>query len=381
MAGVWARGSSRCGSACTERRGGPGSYRGVTARPSPAFQPLFGARALAEWIRRGGTPARAPLGYGLRLKWHALWFELNWRMQLERMPPGGPAADPVFIVGLWRSGTTVLHELVNACGGWVTPQTWQCFHPSTCFLTGPPAREAAVKRPMDQGLIAAQGPQEDEFALLLLGEPSLYRGLIDPRRLLECGVESWSGSEGDLERWQQFVRGIAAAGVGRLLLKSPGHTFRIPTLRKLFPRARFIWIGRHPGEVLASNVRMWSAMMNVYALWDCPDDVLQRFLRDAMRACSGVLERCVAEMTLDQMLWVDFEALQTDPERVLRQILQFAGDRPGHSEGSLVADIEAALSSVPIHRGERAPMPDDESVLQLDRVMRAARRRFGEGEG
>jgi omega-hydroxy-beta-dihydromenaquinone-9 sulfotransferase len=302
-------------------------------------------------------------------------------MQLERLPPGEPAADPVFIVGLWRSGTTVLHELVNACGGWVTPQTWQCFHPSTCFLTGPPARTAAVKRPMDQGLIAAQGPQEDEFALLLLGELSLYRGLIDPRRLRECGVESWSGSGGDLERWQQFVRGVAAGSGGRLLLKSPGHTFRIPTLRKLFPQARFIWIGRHPGEVLASNVRMWNAMMNVYALWDCPDDVLQRFLREAMRACSGVLERCVAEMTPDQMQWVDFEALQTDPERVLRQILQFTGDRPGHGERTLTADIEAALSSVPIHRGERAAMPDDESVLQLDRVMRAARRRFGEGEG
>jgi hypothetical protein len=342
---------------------------------------LFGARALAEWIRRGGRPARAPLGLGLRLRWHALWFELNWRTQLERLPRGDPQGDPVFIVGLWRSGTTVLHELVNACGGWLTPQTWQCFHPSTCFLTGAPAEAAAVKRPMDQGFIATRGPQEDEFALLLLGERSLYRGLIDPRRLLECGAASWSDGAGDLERWHEFVRGIAAGGSGRLLLKSPGHTFRIPALRKIFPRARFIWIGRHPGEVMASNVRMWTSMMSVYALWDCPGDVLQRFLREAARACSGVLEYCMAEMSREQMLWVDFEALQTDPERVLRQILQFVGSRPGRSERSLAADIEAALSSVPIHRGERAPMPDDESVLQLDRVMHAARQRFGEGEG
>ncbi|HEV2442747.1 MAG TPA: sulfotransferase [Steroidobacteraceae bacterium] len=366
---------------CAERAGGPGSYRGVTAQPGSTFQPLFGARALAEWIRQGGTPARAPFGYSLRSSWHALWFELNWRTQLERMPPGGPPADPVFIVGLWRSGTTMLHELVNACGGWVTPRTWQCFHPSTCFLTGPPARAAAAKRPMDQGLIATQGPQEDEFALLLLGEPSIYRGLIDPRRLLECGRAAWSSDGGGLERWKEFIRGVSATGGMRLLLKSPGHTFRIPTLRKLFPGARFIWIGRHPGEVLASNVRMWTAMMSVYALWSRPDDLLQRFLRDAMRACGGVLERCIAEMTREQMMWVDFEALQTDPERVLRQILQFVGDRPGHGEQSLAADIGTALSSVPIHRGERAQMPEDESVLQLEGVMRAARQRFGEGEG
>ena len=373
--------SKRFNNRCSkERRCGPGSYRGVTVPPGSSFQSLFGSGALAEWIRQGGAPARAPLGYGLRLRWHAHWFELNWRTQLERMPPGGRPV-PVFILGLWRSGTTVLHELVSACGGWATPQTWQCFHPSTCFLTGPPARGAAVQRPMDQGVIAAEGPQEDEFALLLLGEPSIYRGLIDPRRLLECGDMSWSDDGGDLERWQEFVRGVAAGGGARLLLKSPGHTFRIPKLRKLFPQARFIWIGRHPGEVLASNVRMWTAMMSVYALWDCPQDMIQEFLRAAVRACSRVLERCIAEMTREQMLWVDFEALQTDPERVLRQILQFVGARTGRDESSLGPDIEAALSSVPIHRGERAPMPNDESVLQLERVMGEARRRFGESEG
>jgi hypothetical protein len=344
------------------------------------LQTLFGARALAEWIRLGGRPARAPLGYGLRLRWHAHWFELNWRMQLERMPHGTPAADPVFILGLWRSGTTVLHELVNACGGWVTPQTWQCFHPSTCFMTGPPARGGSVQRPMDRGVIATEGPQEDEFALLLLGERSIYRGLIDPRRLLECGAAAWDADGDDLERWQQFVQGISARGGGRLLLKSPGHSFRIPALRRLFPAARFVWIGRHPGEVLTSNMRMWSAMTRVYALWDCVDEVLQRFLREAMRGCSRVLERCIAEMTREQMLWVDFEALQTDPERVLRQILRFAGARPGRDEQSLNGDIEAALASVPIHRGERAVMPDDDSVRQLDRVMQEARRRFGEAE-
>jgi hypothetical protein len=175
------------------------------------------------------------------------------------------------------------------------------------------------------------------------------------------------------------VRGIAAAG-GRLLLKSPGHTFRMPAMRRLFPRARFVWIGRHPGEVFASNVRMWGAMMRVYALWECAADMLGRFMRESMRACAGVLSQCIEEMTREDLLWVDFEALQTDPERVLRQILRFVDHRPGHDERTVATDIEAALSSVPIHRGERAAMPDDESVLQLDRLMQAARQRFGEAE-
>jgi hypothetical protein len=354
----------------------------MTAQVDTPFQPLFGARALAQWIREGGRPARAPLGYGLRQRWHARLFELNWRLQLERLQTQQSAADPVFIVGLWRSGTTVLHELVNACGGWVTPQTWQCFNPSTCFMTGAPASDVTVKRPMDRGIIAAQGPQEDEFALLLLGEGSLYRGLIDPRRLLQCATDLWDtdGEDLDLQRWQAFVRGVAVGGIGRPLLKSPGHTFRIPTLRALFPDARFIWIGRHPGEIVASNLRMWTALMRVYALWECADGVVEEFVREAVWAASRALERCIAELTAQQMLWVDFEALQTDPRRVLRQILRFVGDRPTHESRALDADIEAALASVPIHRGERAAMPEEECVHQLKLMMHVARSRFGEAE-
>jgi hypothetical protein len=38
---------------------------------------------------------------------------------------------------------------------------------------------------MDEGYIGTYSPQEDEFAALLLGEPSLYRAFIDPRRIDE----------------------------------------------------------------------------------------------------------------------------------------------------------------------------------------------------
>src|SRR6185437_4468898 len=115
-------------------------------------------------------------------------------------------------------------------------QTWQCFTPSTCFLTNAPSQEAITERPMDRGQIATHGPQEDEFALLLLGEPSIYRGFIDPRRLRTCGREQWAetppvpapAASATLPRWQAFVRGIAAGSARRLLLKSPNHSFRLP---------------------------------------------------------------------------------------------------------------------------------------------------------
>ena len=38
----------------------------------------------------------------------------------------------------------------------------------------------------------------------------------------------------------------------RLIIKSPVHTARIPILRRLFPRATFVYLHRHPGNHLTS---------------------------------------------------------------------------------------------------------------------------------
>ncbi len=344
---------------------------------SPPARELFGARQLADWIRAGGRPSRAPFGHSFRLWWHAYWFELNWRTQVDRLASKALPDDPVFILGLWRSGTTVLHELVNACGGWVTPETWQCFNPATFLLAGPPASDRGVTRPMDQGRITTRSPQEDEFAVLLLGEPSAYRGLLDPRRLVECGKLLWSGDEGPMSRWLDFLRGVSSLGAGRLLLKSPAHTFRLPLIRRAFPRAQFVWIGRHPGELLASNARMWRSMMSSYALWDEPQGELERFLRDAVRACSHILETCVAEMPPDRMLWVDFAELQSDPATILRQILRFVGAPAASDQTALRSAVESSVAAVPIHAGQRAELPNEGSLLALHKLMGTARERLG----
>lgn len=334
--------------------------------------PLFGGRELAQWVRAGGQPERRVAGYFHRQRWHAYWFEHNWHAQVRALDTATLPEDPVFILGLWRSGTTVLHELLAATDQWYTPRTWQCFNPSTCFHTGAPAVESSSDRPMDKGSISTRSPQEDEFALLLLGEPSVYRGFIDPRRLRECGQELWHANSSDLPRWQYFLRGgLRSAPIPKLLLKSPSHTFRLPLLRSLFPRARFIWIGRHFGEILASNRRMWHEMMSRYALWTCPQQTLEGFLQDMLQATCQVVERCLDDMPRDSLLWVDFEQLRTDPRLVIERVTRFLNLRTS------TASIERALAQVPVHEGSRAALPEDPHAQRLEILMAAARQRFG----
>lgn len=329
----------------------------------------------------GYPPGRRIRWYLPRLWWHAYWFEHNWQSQGARIAGACLPDDPVFIVGLWRSGTTAFHELLAAVTGWATPQTWQCFNPSTCFVSRPPP-EASVARPMDLGRISTHSPQEDEFALLLLGEPSIYRGFIDPRRLRSCAEILWSSAEVPLGRWEEFLRGVAleAANV-RLLLKSPSHTFRLPALRTLFPRAKFIWMARRADEVLPSNLKMWRAMMKIYALWECPPGVLESFLNDMLQAGAHVLARCLDEMPPERMLWVDFEELQVDPRAVLDHTLSFLEARTLSSRKELERNIDQALAQLPIYRVSETTAVVNGASEALQKVMTRAREKFGRSGG
>jgi hypothetical protein len=233
---------------------------------------------------------------------------------------------------------------------------------------------------MDQGLITSHGPQEDEFAMLLLGGESIYRAFIDPRRLPAC-VEALSAADPyGFERWRNFICGVAmSSSKARMLIKSPSHTFRIPLLRAAFPKAKFVWIGRHTGEVLASNVRMWTAMTNRYGLWDCSSEILSKSLRSVLVAYAGVLTQCLDEMPRESLLWIDFEQLRANPQRTLERVLGFLGYDSSHAAGTDASKIERALERIPVHQGARASLPADESVLHLETILEAARGRFGDG--
>ena len=147
-----------------------------------------------------------------------------------------------------------------------------------------------------------------------------------------------------------------------------------------------MWIGRHTGEVLASNARMWRAMIEVYGLWDCPPGTLEGFLEDMVRAAAAVLARALEEMPPERMLWIDFAQLRARPRETLLEILEFvgpvsgtSGERDSATPGAKleVTEVDRALARVPIHAGSRASLPADSDVLELERLMAAARQKFG----
>jgi hypothetical protein len=181
-------------------------------------------------------------------------------------------APPLFIIGHWRTGTTLLHELMVLDEQFSYPTTYQVMVPHHFLLTSavlPRLLRHALppSRPMDNMPVGFDRPQEDEFALCNLGVPSPYAKWAFPNR--ECPPQWLDLDElppAQLERWSKtmvhFVRRLNFRDPRRVVMKSPTHTARVGHLARAFPGAQFVHIVRDPRDVFPSTVHTWKQ------LWD-----------------------------------------------------------------------------------------------------------------
>src|SRR5947209_6912737 len=147
------------------------------------------------------------------------------------------------------------------------------------------------RRPMDNVAAGLDHPQEDEFALCLLGQPSPYERIAFPNRpAAGAGALDLRGlTPAARRRWKatfcRLVQALTLAHPGRrLVLKSPPHTCRIPTLLELFPDARFVHVVRDPYVVYPSTLHLWRVTYGINGLqkpsWaELPDYILDTFVQ------------------------------------------------------------------------------------------------------
>lgn len=287
----------------------------------------LGRRAWAFVSGLGDRPL--PLGARTLYRWRAGWFDLSWRLQRAgaRALLAGQLPPLVLVLGMWRSGTTVLHDLLSLEPGLLTPRTWQCMRPESFATAGAPKEDVRMARPMDQLEIRLLGPQEDEFALLALGGPSVYGCFVNPAGLGAVhgllAQEHWLAlDERDwLEPWREFLLLVVAGQPAQgLLLKSPNHSFRIRALLRRFPDAKLIWLCRDPADVQASNRKMWSAMFAEYGRSEPAPGALDAFLLEAQQQAGNTVEALSAELSVDQLAVVRYEDLAANPADVLARL-------------------------------------------------------------
>ena len=316
-------------------------------RPAPAsrgrgrahrvFHPLCGATldTLVPLLLKGGvTPGRLHVAaIALGMATLRLPFTMAEAAAWSCLPQSRAAYPaPVFIIGHWRSGTTHLTNVLSRS------PAFGILSPMAVGLPAEALGLARIAAPfieqffprtrlIDEIALSSDLPQEDELAMANLSTLSCNHGIYFPQRLAQ---EFGRGVFGDgvaaheqrlwAHRLERYVARMTWAGGGRpLLIRNPANSARIPALRAIWPEARFLHIHRHPAEVYASSVRMFSTLVRELSLGQAEADITG-LVRAVYPRLMAHLIRDGASLPAGACAEVGYDAFGRDPIGELARI-------------------------------------------------------------
>lgn len=284
---------------------------------------LFGRFALRSMLRRS-VESRLNVGSSLS--------SLADKTQPE-------IREPVFIIGMPRSSTTILHALLHLDRNHRAPLCWECLLPSpapniedyrSC------AREATIRREFEQifrlvpdfkrkHYMEAASPQEC-IAITAMN-------FVSYQFLAVAYVPTYyewfmSADQSQNFRWHKAFLGFLESGgvvTPRWLLKSPVHMMRLPAVFDIYPDAKVIATHRDPARVVPSTASLISSMRSLYS----DEEEARRTGQEQLRTWSDYLNRFLYDRRRlnkeDQIVDVHFEIFQQNQMGVVDSIYERFG--------------------------------------------------------
>jgi hypothetical protein len=251
--------------------------------------------------------------------------------------------EPLFILGVPRSGTTHLHRVLARDPRFTTFSTWEClFAPSVTerrLLMGLGWLDARLGRPLHRLLqwleghafagldqvhrMSLQDPEEDYFTLmpvlacfiLILPFP------MDPY-LWRMGTFDRDMPAADRSRLMAFYRGCLQRHLyvhgpdKRLLSKNAAFAPLASSLREAFPDARFVVCLRTPRQTLPSQLSSLESGVRLFRVLDVTPDFRERLARQLSFYYEN-LERALDDLPDSRCAWVTMAALKADLAKTL----------------------------------------------------------------
>lgn len=183
--------------------------------------------------------------------------------------------SPVFVLGLFRSGTTALHRLLGEDPDNRTLPHWESFDP-VHTPEGPEPRQRKLTRTLM--LADLVSPSIKAIHPMDAYQTDECRGMFtNVFRTPQFNVQYRVGSylnwllEQDAtvayrhhRRQLQLVHHHRPYGK-RFVLKDPTHTFFVDAILEVFPNARFLFIHRDPAETLSSICSLHAYARSVFS--------------------------------------------------------------------------------------------------------------------
>jgi len=242
--------------------------------------------------------------------------------------------EPLFIVGLPRSGTSVLHRLLAADPEHRSPLMWEVRSPS------PPTRDnekRRIQRAMQScnffnwlvptfrfvHTVDAEVPQE----CVSLMTPTFLSDQFDAMYYVPS-YRTWFFRQ-DLrpayEYHRRFLQHLQfRRAARRWILKAPTHMFALPGLLSVYPDALFVQTHRTPVDAMASVSSLVTILRKAFS------DAVDPFIvgREAIDYWSETIDKFLRErdgLADNRICDIQYDEIGREPVRAVRRIYEFFG--------------------------------------------------------
>jgi hypothetical protein len=250
----------------------------------------------------------------------------------------GRIEAPVFIIGLPRTGTTLLHGLMSEDSDNRVPRTWEVMFPAA-FPNTAQGIEAARKSTASR--LAWANRLAPQFKTIHPIAPDLPQECIAITAQVFMSIqfhtthdvpsyETWFEQHSQrlgYEFHYRLLQHLEARRPGRRwVLKAPGHLFALDDLLARYPDAKIIQTHRDPLRVMASMASHATVLRRAFSDAACPKriaaDWTERWAQ-ALRKFLRVRDRSTAGQFLD----LDYDDIESSPLETVERVYAFLGWR------------------------------------------------------
>ena len=294
-----------------------------------------------------------------RLKLAHAWKGRLEGLERERLQ------GPLFIVGMPRSGSTFLHELLAADPEHRAPRVWEIMYPLAAGGEQPGRKEPYIRK-ADVCLwwFRRLAPQADSVYPMRAMTPHECVAIhsytfLSEEFLSTCRIPSYGSflHGADLTpayAWQKrFLQYLQlGAPQKRWVLKSPDHVYGLEALFSVFPDAFLVQTHRNPIEVVKSSADLTRVLHGLYGRAGDPGETLAR----ETRVLADNTERFIhfrdqhPELA-DRIIDIKYPELVSDPLAAVRTVYDRVGAPLNEAQAERVRQMASQRAR---YRGRRA---------------------------
>lgn len=246
---------------------GPDSFR-------PGLDALVAAADReARLSDEGHAQLIAMIGSRLRNRLHIYDWHRRYPEIAEQEVPA-----PVFVVGLWRTGTTIMSYLLAQDPARRSLLRWEAAEPAPPPGTDPVADRARIDRVAS--VIDRQRRASPQLAAVNIQEPEgptecvltlshEFKSQLFDTMLHIPSYYRWNRDTDQRSAYEHHKATLQLLQWKRppssWHLKAPAHTLSLPALSAVYPDARFVVVHRDPAVSLASACDFWELQMRTFS--------------------------------------------------------------------------------------------------------------------